>query len=63
MVGNNKNWKLPVNSSTGDIAFKDGDDENGKISSGLQKSKLTLIINPNATFSIRQTGQSQEVFS
>lgn len=47
MVGNNKNWKLPVNSSTGDIAFKDGDDENGKISSRLQKSKLTLIINAN----------------
>lgn len=47
MVGNNKNWKLPENSSTGDIAFKDGDDENGKISSRLQKSKLTLIINAN----------------
>lgn len=63
MVGNNKNWKLPVNSNTGDIAFKDGDDENGKISSRLQKSKLTLIINANETFSIRKTGQSQEVFS
>lgn len=45
MIGNNKNRKLPVNSSTGDIAFKDGDDENGDISSRLQKSNLTFIIN------------------
>lgn len=40
MVGNNKNRKLPVNSSTGDIAYKDGDDENGDISSAKIQANM-----------------------